>query len=113
MKNTLKKESDFKNIYKNGKVEICKDFVLYVLKNSVMERNRYGISVSHKVGNSVIRHTLIRRIREIYRKNEKKIKKGYDMIFVLRVGSSKKKFFKINEEFLDLCKRHGILEKED
>lgn len=113
MKDTIKKASDFKNIYKNGKSEVCKDLVLYVLKNSVMERNRYGISVSHKVGNSVVRHTLARRIREIYRKNEEKIKKGYDIIFVLRVGSDKKEFFKLNEEFLDLCKRHGILEKED
>ena len=113
MKNTIKKAREFKNVYKNGKSEVCKNLVLYVLKNSVMESNRYGISVSHKVGNSVVRHTLIRKIREIYRKNEKRIKNGYDIVFVLRVGSDKEEFFKLNDDFLDLCKRHGILEKED
>ena len=113
MKETIKKDSDFKNVYKNGKSEVSKDLVLYVLKNGVMESNRYGISVSHKVGNSVVRHTLIRKIREIYRRNKENIKKGYDLVFVLRVGSDKKEFFRLNEEFLDLCKRHGILEKED
>lgn len=113
MKDTIKKASDFKNIYTNGKSQASKNLVLYVLKSSAMERNRYGISVSHKVGNSVVRHTLIRRIREIYRKNVDKIKEGYDLIIVLRVGSDKTEFIKLNEEFLQLCKRQDILEKED
>ncbi len=75
-----------------------------------MERNRLGISVSHKIGNSVVRHTLIRKIREIYRKNEKNIIGINDIVVVFRIGAKKTEFFKLNEEFQYLCKQHGIIE---
>lgn len=113
MKNSIKKGKDFKKIYEEKHTFATKNLVLFISKNGVMESNRYGISVSRKVGNSVIRHTLARRIREIYRKNEKKILKGIDMIIVLRVGSDKANFIELNEEFLMLCKKHGIIKKED
>ena len=113
MKNSLKKSKEYKKVYENNNSFATKNIVMFVLKNEDMERNRYGISVSHKVGNSVIRHTLIRRIREIYRKNDEKIKQGYDIVIVLRVGSDKQEFLKLNEDFLQLCRKHGILEKED
>ena len=113
MKNSLKKSKEFKKVYESKNSFATKNLVLFILKNSVMERNRYGISVSHKVGNSVVRHTLIRRMREICRKNDERIKKGIDIVIVLRIGSEKTEFLKLKEEFLHLCKKHGILEKED
>lgn len=109
MKDSLKKNSDFKKVYDLKKSCATKNLVLYISKNGDMERNRLGISVSHKVGNSVVRHFLTRRIREIYRKNKEKIEKGYDMIVVLREGSDTKEFFNLNEDFLYLCKKQGII----
>ena len=44
---------------------------MYVLKNQHM-KNRLGISVSKKVGNSVVRHRITRLVRESYRLNEEK-----------------------------------------
>lgn len=113
MKNSLKKEKEYKNVYENGVAFASKNMVLYVLKNGATERNRYGISVSHKVGNSVVRHALIRKTREINRKNDEKIKQGYDIVTILRVQSNTAKYENLNEEFLYLCKRHDILAKED
>ena len=109
MKNSLKKNKDFKKVYEEKNSYATKNLVMYISKNSEMERNRLGISVSHKVGNSVIRHTLTRRIREIYRKNEENLLKGFDIIVVLRVGSEKTEFFKLNEDFINLCKKHHIV----
>ena len=110
MKDSIKKNSEFKKIYEEHKFFATKNLVMYISKNSDVESNRLGISVSHKVGNSVVRHTLIRRIREIYKENKERIKKGYDIVIVLRVGSDKREFFKLNEDFLKLCKKHRILE---
>ena len=110
MKDSIKKNSEFKKIYEEQKFFATKNLVMYISKNSDVESNRLGISVSHKVGNSVVRHTLIRRIREIYKENKERIKKGYDIVIVLRVGSDKREFFKLNEDFLKLCKKHRILE---
>ena len=113
MKNSIKKGKEFKNIYEEKRTFATKNMVLFISKNSDLESNRYGISVSRKVGNSVIRHTLARRIREVYRKNEEKLLKGIEMIVVLRVGSDKVKFSELDEDFLMLCKKHGIIKKED
>jgi ribonuclease P protein component len=109
MKNAIKKNSDFKKVYDNKSSFATKNLVMYILKNGDTESNRLGISVSHKVGNSVVRHTLTRRIREIFRKNMENIVEGIDMVIVLRVGSDKVEFFKLEEDFLKLCKKHGII----
>ena len=114
VKNSIKKNKEFKKIYEEKNSFATKNLVMYISKNSDMESNRLGISVSHKVGNSVVRHSLIRKIREIYRNNIKNIKKGYDIIIVLRVGSDKKEFFNLNEDFLYLCKKNNIyIEEKD
>ena len=114
VKNSIKKNEEFKKIYEEKNSFATKNLVMYISKNSDMESNRLGISVSHKVGNSVVRHSLIRKIREIYRKNINNIKKGYDIIIVLRVGSDKKEFFNLNEDFLYLCKKNNIyIEEKD
>ena len=65
------KNKDFQIIYKKGRSYANKYLVMYVLENH-REENRLGISVSKKVGNSVVRHRVTRLIRESYRlhKNE-------------------------------------------
>lgn len=113
MKNSIKKSKDFKIVYETKKSFATKNLVVFILKRNDMESNRCGISVSHKVGNSFIRHTLIRRIREIFRKNEKKLMCFYDIVIVLRVGSDKKEFSELEKDFLSLCEKHGIIKKED
>lgn len=73
---SLKKNRDFKTVYGNGKSRANKYLVMYVMKNGT-EKNRIGISVSKKVGNSVVRHHLTRLIREIYRLNEHHLKRDW------------------------------------
>ena len=66
---SLKKNKDFQNVYKNGTSYANRYLVMYMLRNQV-SRNRLGISVSKKVGNSVVRHRLTRLIWESSRLNE-------------------------------------------
>lgn len=113
MKNSIKKNTDFKKIYEEKKSFATKNLVMYISKNSDTESNRLGISISHKVGNSVVRHTLARRIREIFRKNNEQIEKGYDIVIVFRVGSEKQEFFILNDEYVKLCKKHGIIKEKN
>ena len=63
---SLKKNTQFQTVYSSGKSYGNKLFVMYVLKNGT-EGNRLGISVSKKVGNSVVRHRVKRLVRENYR----------------------------------------------
>ena len=109
MRFSLKKTEDFKKVYDEKKSYATKNIVLNIKKNVEMESNRLGISVSKKVGNSVIRHRLKRLMREVFRKNLDSIYDGYDFVVVFRVGSSEMNFFELNDDFLRLCKKHGIL----
>ena len=59
---SLKKHKDFQHVYKKGSSYANKYLVMYVLENQT-EGNRLGISVSKKVGNSIVRHRLTRLIR--------------------------------------------------
>ena len=52
---SLKKNADFQIVYKEGKSFANKYLVMYVKEND-LGLNRIGISVSKKVGNSVVRH---------------------------------------------------------
>ena len=59
---SLKKNTDFQKVYRQGTSAANKYLVMYVLENH-LEKNRIGISVSKKVGNSVVRHHLCRLVR--------------------------------------------------
>ena len=75
---SLKKYGDFQRVYKRGRSYANKYLIMYVLKQDVQE-NRIGISVSKKVGNSVVRHRITRLIRESYRLNEQKFVGGLEI----------------------------------
>jgi ribonuclease P protein component len=80
---SLKKNIDFQKVYKEGKSKANKYLVMYVLPND-LGINRLGISVSKKVGNSVVRHHLTRLIRESYRLNSNMFNSSLDIVVVVR-----------------------------
>jgi ribonuclease P protein component len=97
------KNKDFQQVYKNGKSYANKYLVMYVLENHTVE-NRLGISVSKKVGNSVIRHRITRLIRESYRLNKEKFQQGYDIIVIARATSKDRTYQEIESALLHLGK---------
>ena len=82
--------------------------VMYALPNGRTE-NRLGISVSKRVGNSVVRHTFARRIREIFRLNKYKTIQGYDIIIVARNRQSGEvSYQQLNRDYEKLLARLHI-----
>ena len=82
----LKKNEDFRTVYREGRSVADRNLVIYVRKNDT-ETSRIGISVSKKTGNSVKRHLFKRRIREIYRLRETELPKGRDYVVIARTGA--------------------------
>lgn len=110
--NSIKKNEEFKYIYKNGKSYANKYLVMYVSDRDTSV-NRIGISVSKKVGNSVVRHRVTRLIRESIRLNEEQFARGYDIVVVARNTAKDKKYQDIESALLHLGKIHKIVNKKD
>ena len=108
MDNSIKKNEEFRMVYQSGKSYANKYLVMYVKKNE-SETGRLGISVSKKVGNSVVRHRIARLIRESYRLNKSKFHSGWDMVVVARQSAKGRNYFEINSALLHLAKLHRIL----
>ena len=106
---SLKNNRDFVNVYTSGKSYANKFLVIYTLKNN-SDRNRLGISVSKKVGNSVIRHRLKRLIKESYRLHEKMFNSGLDIVVIARKGSDACDYAGIESALLHLMKLNGTLD---
>ena len=109
---SLKKNSDFQLVYKTGTSYVNKYLVMYARENQ-LGKNRIGISVSKKVGNSVVRHRLCRLVRESYRLHEDVFRRGFDIVVVARVSAKERTFREIESAFLHLGRLHHLVEKEE
>ena len=106
---SLKKNRDFQSVYRRGKSYGNKYLVMYLLPNQT-ESNRIGISVSKKIGNSIVRHHLTRLIRESYRLHEENFQRGYDMVVVARTAAKDKTYHEIESALIHLGRLHNIYE---
>lgn len=104
---SIKKNSDFKKVYHNGKSFANKYLIMYI-KNNQTDLSRIGISVSKKVGNSVIRHRITRLIRESYRLSEDRLSSGLDIVVVARANAKDKNYKEIESALVHLMKLHKI-----
>lgn len=107
---SLKKNNDFLYVYRNGQSKANKYLVMYVVENG-SGINRLGISVSKKVGNSVVRHHLKRLIRESYRLHEAMFNSGLNIVVVARASAKDVTYFDIEKALLHLGKLHKIVSK--
>ncbi len=105
---SLKKNRDFQNVYQKGSSRADRLLVMYVWKNG-KDRNRIGISVSKKVGNSVIRHHITRLIRESYRLQEDVFHSGLDIVVIARVNARQASYREIENALLHLGGLHEII----
>ena len=79
----VQKNQHFQEIRRNGQSHSNKLLVLCVLPNN-LTHNRFGFSVSRRIGNAVTRNKVKRRLREIMRLRLESIKPGYDIVLIAR-----------------------------
>ena len=104
---SIKKNSDFQTIYRTAKSYANRQLVMYVRKTDGGQ-SRIGISVSKKVGNSVVRHHLARLVRESFRLNRDTLEEGLDIIVVARAAAKDSDYKTIERAFMHLCGLHNI-----
>ena len=108
----LKKNSDFQKVYHKGKSFANKSLVMYVLPTGEDRPSRIGMSVSKKVGNSVVRHRVKRLIRESHRLTRHQIADGFDIVVIARNEAKDRNYQDIEKAFLHLAAKHHIIVRE-
>ena len=105
---SLKKNHQFQFVYKYGKSYANKYLVMYIKENGT-DKNRIGISVSKKVGNSVVRHRVTRLVRESYRLHEAVFNSGLDIVIIARPSAAAVGYEEVESALLHLCKLHHLI----
>ena len=108
---SLKKNYQFRYVYNRGLSIANRLLVMYSIKNGT-EGNRYGISVSKKVGNSVVRSRVTRLLRESYRLSEENIVQGYDIVVIARGSAKEASYKEIESALLHLLKKQRLLKSD-
>ena len=105
---SLKKNTEYRTVYREGSKRAFRNLCMYVFENGT-DHNRLGISVSHRVGNSVVRHTFARRMREIFRKFNLETVQGKDIVVVAGNRAKEASFQDLLEDYYRLLSIHKML----
>lgn len=114
---SLKNTSQFREVYEHGRSCVNSLLAVYVLERDSSEQNqddacekeiRLGISVSRKVGNSVVRHRVTRIIRESFRFLKPGLQDGCSIVVAARVRAKDKSFSDICDAMRYLCRKLHI-----
>ena len=108
---SLKLNHIFRRLYRKGSSAAGKYLVLYCRRNGT-EENRVGLTVSAKLGKAVVRNRLRRRLREIYRLNERRFQTGWDIVVVARSRAVTAEYAELERAYLSLAAKLGLLEAQ-
>ena len=105
---SLTKNYEFKRLYNKGRSAASKCVVVYCIKHG-REENRLGITVSTKLGGAVQRNRIRRRLKEIYRLNELRLRTGHSIVLVARQRSRYAGWSELEASVLSLFGKSGLL----
>ena len=103
---TLKSRFDFDRVYQNGRSYANRLLIMYVMPNGTTS-DRYGLVVSKKVGNSVVRHRIRRLIKECFRLHISEWA-DRDYIVAARKEAVGKSFREVEAALLHLGKKNSV-----
>ena len=104
---SLRKNRQFQEVYKKGVSRANRYLVMYVLENH-QDENLLGISVSKKVGNSVVRHRVKRLVKESYRLHEDIFNSGLNIVITARASAASISFEQMESAVLHLGRLHHL-----
>lgn len=101
----LKKNSSFKYIFRNGKRSFSELFILYYVK---AKNVKLGVSVSTKIGNSVVRNKVKRRIKEAFNEIIHNVEGNYNFVIVAKERIATATYKEIKAEIIIILLKEKI-----
>ena len=106
----VKREKDFKAIFKDGTSFANRKFVIYQLENQ-QNHFRVGLSVSKKLGNAVTRNQIKRRIRHILQSVKGSLVEHVDFVVIARKGVETLEYAEMEKNLLHVLKLSKIYQE--
>ena len=106
---SLRRNKEFRYVYRRGKSVSDKYFVLIYVKTKTPHL-KVGFSVSKKVGNAVCRNKLKRRMKEAFFSMLSDVSKKSLIVFVPRNNANTLEYTQILSSMGKLLKKAGLME---
>ena len=103
----LRKNRYFRYIYNHGETKSTKCIALTFLKTK-FKPFKVGFSVSKKIGKSVVRNKVKRRMRAVFNLLENNFNKNYNYIFTAKIGIQNLSFNEIKMQMCEALKKNGL-----
>ena len=104
---SIKENAVFRRLYHRGKTAGNRYLVIYCSRNR-LGVNRFGFTVSTKLGHAVVRNRTRRRLREICRVHNPLLKEGYDIVVVARSAAVEAPFSCLTDAYLTLIEKLSL-----
>lgn len=105
----LRKRKQFQYVYHRGKSCACRELVLLYVRSP---RLQVGFSVSRKVGNSVMRNLVKRRLREQFRQMTPRVRPG-QYVIVAREAAARADYRTLGDSLSYLLRKQNLLLGEE
>ena len=112
VRGTLKKNSDFRRLYNRGKSAVTPHMVLYCRRSGSCV-NRFGFTVSTKLGHAVVRNRARRRLRVLCRLSQGQMLQGYDVLLVARGKTARIPHRYLKRDYEAAVKKLGLFVQEE
>jgi len=107
----LRRATDFGYVRQAGRSYHSK-LLRITLASNDLHRNRYGIIVSKRLGNAIVRNRVRRRLREMLRLLDPYLQPGFDVVVVARQEIVEQPFAEIQRTVKRLLLQAGLFETE-
>jgi ribonuclease P protein component len=108
----LRKNNDFQKVFQYGKATSNNAFVLHVRHVREKRTFRFGICVSKKVGNAVVRNRIRRRVKETVRLMANHINTKIDIVCIVRLPALTLTPYQLTQSIRQLLDRAKIVDQK-
>lgn len=107
----LKKRAEFLRVAAKGRKAPMPGLVLQALERGDADVARFGFTVTKKVGNSVVRNRVRRRLREVVRiVGREQALEGTDIVVIGRSGTRGRRFESLLADYRKALSKAGVKE---
>ena len=100
---------EFTRVKHQGKTERGRLLLLGILAHEDQEQFRVGFVTSKRIGGAVVRNRVRRRLREIVRTHQGRLRRGFWLVLVAHPRAGRATSAELKDEWLRLAERASIL----